>query len=123
MSNISHRTKYLINQTSNKCGAAADQAERDKHNHYTELKTRFHFTPVAFESLGSVGPETELFLKKLGKLMKRNTGEPRCQDFLLQRISIAIQRGNAVSIRNTFCDINDVNNVFWWFLVMLVLNI
>ena len=96
-----------LNLTSVKSGAAADQAERDKHNHYLELKDQYIFTPLAFESLGSIGPETEVFLAKLGKLMKNNTGEPRSLDFLLQRISIAIQRGNAISIRDTFCDISD----------------
>lgn len=95
--------------TSNQSGAAADQAERDKHNHYIELKNQYIFTPLAFESLGSIGPETDLFLAKLGKFMKRKTGEARSLDFLLQRISIAIQRGNAISIRNTFCDSNDFN--------------
>ena len=93
-----------VMMTSNKYGAAADQAESNKHNHYIDLKQNYIFTPLAFESLGSVGPETELFLKKLGKLMKRNSGEPRSLDYLVQRISIAIQRGNAICIRNTYCD-------------------
>ena len=100
-----------INATSNNSGAAADQAERDKHNHYIDLKNQFCFTPLAFESFGSIGPETVIFLSKLGKLMKRQTGEPRSLEFLLQRISIAIQRGNAVSIRDTYCD-NDGPNFF-----------
>lgn len=93
-----------VTLTSNQYGAAADQAERNKHNKYIDLKQNYAFTPIAFESFGSAGPETELFLKKLGKLMKRNSGEPRALDYLLQRISIAIQRGNAVCIRNTYCD-------------------
>lgn len=98
-----------VSVTSVKSGAAADQAERGKHNIYIDLKEQYHFTPLAFETFGSIGPETEVFLKKLGKLMKRSTGEPRSLDFLLQRISIAIQRGNATSIRNSYCDINDFN--------------
>ncbi len=103
-------TSY-VNLTSNETGAAADLAERIKHNHYIDLKERYIFTPIPFESLGSVGPETELFLKKIGKHMKRKSGEPRSLDFLLQRISIAIQRGNSGSIRNTFRDNSD-SNVF-----------
>ena len=66
-----------INLTSKKCGAAADKAERNKQNHYTDLKQRYNFT----------------------------------LNLLLQRISIAIQRGNAASIRNTFCD-NSGSNFF-----------
>lgn len=79
-----------INVTSNMSGAAADQAERAKHSHYIDLKSQYCFTPITFESFGSAGPETAKFLSKLGKLMKRQTGEPRSLDFLLQRISITI---------------------------------
>lgn len=57
-------------------GAVADNAERDKHNNYIDLKSQYIFTPLAFESFGAVGPETSVFLKKLGKLMEKNTGEP-----------------------------------------------
>jgi len=103
-------TTYL-NMTSTNSGAAADQAERDKHNDYIELKGQYHFTPLAFETFGSIGPETELFLRKLGKLMKKKSGEPRSLDFLLQRVSIAIQRGNAISIRGTYGDYSE-NNFF-----------
>ncbi len=93
----------------------ADHAERDKHNHYIDLKNHFNFNPLAFESMGCVNPVTELFLSKFGKLMKRKTGEPRSFDFLLQRISIAIQRGNAVSNSNTYCDRSDFNAFMWYF--------
>lgn len=103
-----------VHMTSVDAGAAADQAERGKHNNYIDLKSQYLFTPLAFESLGSIGPETQLFLKKLGKLMKKHSGEPRSLDFLLQRISIAIQRGNALNIRGTYGDNCDSNqsNVF-----------
>ena len=92
-------------------GLVADNAERDKHNNYTDLKTQYIFTPLAFESFGSIGPETSIFLKKLGKLMSRNSGEPRSLDFLLQKVSIAIQRKNAVCVRDTF-GVDDVCDFF-----------
>lgn len=41
-----------LNMTSTKCGAAADQAESDKHNKYLELKDRyigFHWVPSALK--------------------------------------------------------------------------
>ena len=98
-----------INATSRASGAAADEAERRKHNHYIGLKHNYEFTPLAFETFGAIGPETTIFLKSLGKLMKKNTGEARSLDFLLQRISIAIQRGNAICIRDTYEDTRDYN--------------
>ena len=109
--------------TSNNSGAAADEAEREKHNAYIDLKTEYNFTPLAFETFGSIGPETSLFLKRLGKLMARSTGEPKSLDFLLQRISVAIQRGNAISVLGTFNE-STSDNVFLCFLMfyMYLLN-
>lgn len=78
-----------LESTSKSSGAAADEAERNKHNNYINLKTEYNFTPLAFETFGSIGPETSQFLKRLGKVMARVTGEPRSLDFLLQRISVA----------------------------------
>ena len=86
----------LVHKISITIGAAVDVAERDKHNRYIELKVQHIFTPLALDFFVSVGPETELFLSKLGKLMARKTGEPRSLDFMLQHISVAIQRRNAV---------------------------
>lgn len=91
-----------LSLASSKAGAVADLAERKKHNHYISLKENHHFTPIAFESLGSCGPETKIFLGRLGKLLKKATGEKRSLDFLFQKISIAIQRGNAACIFGTF---------------------
>jgi len=90
-----------INETSKKARSIAEKAERLKHNHYRKLKENYLFTPLAFESLGCMGPETKKFVMKLGSLMKKASGEKRSTDYLLQRISIAIQRGNAACILGT----------------------
>lgn len=90
-----------INESSKKACSVADKAERYKHNHYILLKENHLFTPIAFESLGCMGPETRIFIKKLGSLMKKASGEPRSMDYLLQKLSIAIQRGNAACILGT----------------------
>ena len=47
---------------------------------------------------GARGPRTLLFLKELGKRVRAQTGEARSADYLLQRLSAAVQRGNAISI-------------------------
>ncbi|XP_055354800.1 uncharacterized protein LOC129600343 [Paramacrobiotus metropolitanus] len=44
------------------------------------------------------GPETTGLLNVLGKMIQQQSGEPRALEFLRQRISIEIQRGNAASI-------------------------
>jgi len=90
-----------VNESSKKAGAIADNAERYKHNHYRNLKENYIFTPIAFESLGSMGPETKKFIKNLGAAMRTASGESRSMDYLLQKVSIAIQRRNASCILGT----------------------
>ena len=94
--------KSYVSISSSKAGAVADLAERKKHNHYVALKQNHLFTPIAFESLGSCGPETKVFLVSLGKMMKKASGECKSLDYLLQKVSISIQRRNAACILGTF---------------------
>ena len=48
-----------------------------------------------------MGPETKKFIEKLGSTMRAASGEARSTDYLLQKISIAIKRGNAACILGT----------------------
>ena len=61
----------------------------------------FFFTPVASETLGSWGESSLIFLKDLGSRLAGVTGDKRETSWLFQRLSIAIQRGNAISISAT----------------------
>jgi len=90
-----------VNQSSKESRSIADNAERFKHNHYILLKENYLLTPIAFETLGCMGPETKKFIEKLGRLMKKSSGEERATDYLLQKISIAIQRSNSACILGT----------------------
>jgi hypothetical protein len=85
-------------------GSVADQAERRKLNHYKDLMNNHHFYPVSFETFGTMGPDTRTFLNLLGKYVFASSGEKKSMEYLLQRISIAIQRGNAACIFGTFGD-------------------
>ena len=85
-------------------GAAAAQAEERKNDKYQDLQGSYHFTPLGFETMGHWGPTTLRFVGELGKLLAQNTGEPRSTGFLRQRLSIAIQRGNAAAVRGTVPD-------------------
>ena len=53
---------------------------------------------IAVETGGSIGPDSKTFLLDLGRRLSMATGEPRSYEFLLQRISVAIQMGNAASV-------------------------
>ena len=58
-------------------------------------------TPIAIESLGACGPLTLEFLRDLGNRIRQATGEESSFMYLLQRLSVAVQRGNAASVLGT----------------------
>ena len=82
-------------------GAAAEQAEAKKRDKYGDLSSSHIVTPLGFETMGQWGPSTIRFVKELGRLLEESTGEKRSAAFLRQRLSIAIQRGNAAAVRGT----------------------
>ena len=82
-------------------GAVAAQAEEKKATKYSHLVFNHIFTPVAIETSGAMGPETRVFLKELGHCLRLATGEAKSKSFLLQRLSVAIQRGNAAANKGT----------------------
>ena len=103
-----------ISLATREAGAVAAQAEQRKHMKYAELKASHHFVPVAIETTGVCGPEALQFLCELGHRLKAETGEPRSLQFLFQRISVAMQRGNAAAVLGTIkdnqFDLNDFNS-------------
>ena len=46
----------------------------------------------------------QTLLKDLGRRIKESTGEARAHEYLVQRLVVAVQRGNAVSIMGTMGD-------------------
>ena len=86
----------LINTAS--AGAAAAEAEERKQNHYQDISETYRFEPVAIEKTGAIGPSTRRFLSELGRKIVSKTGERRASEWMYQRISVAIMRGNAASI-------------------------
>ena len=79
-------------------GEVAALAEERKVAKYNGLPVTHSFTPVAIETLGAIGPKSLVFLKELGWKARWQSGDERAASFLLQRLSVAVQRGNAVSI-------------------------
>ena len=84
-----------------KAGAVADEAERRKRGKYSHLESSHHFTPMAVESLGALGPDAQSFLRDLGRCLREAMSEPSSYHYLLQRISVAMQRGNAAAVLGT----------------------
>ena len=82
-------------------GAVAAEAEQHKRQKYTNLDGNHFFVPVAVETLGVIGPESESFLRDLTRKVMEATGEPSSHQYLLQRLSVAILWGNSAAIKGT----------------------
>ena len=93
-------------------GAAASEAEVKKQTKYRSLSHDYIFVAVGVETSGALGQQATQFLKDLGRKLIAATGEPRSSSYLLQRISIAIQRGNSASILATHPKSRGLDEIF-----------
>lgn len=99
---------------SRRAGAAATCRENAKKAKYRQLESNFHFCPISVETMGPWGEDGRRLINEIGKKLNQSTGEPRSRSFLIQRISIANQRGNAASILGTIPqDVNKLDEIFY----------
>ena len=82
-------------------GVVVNDAESRKSTKYLSLSALYRFIPIAIETLGVPGDEALSFFHDLGQRIAVATAEPRSFHFLMQRLSVAIQRGNAAYIIGT----------------------
>ncbi|KAF0300891.1 Ubiquitin carboxyl-terminal hydrolase 38 [Amphibalanus amphitrite] len=92
---------HIAVESALKPGAAARQAEERKRQRYADLARRYSFVPVALETTGVYGPAAAAFVQDLGRRLATCTGERRETEWLRQRLSVAIARGNAASVLAT----------------------
>ena len=83
-------------------GSVADAAEVRKIAKNAELGRRFIFQPVAVETSGAMGKSTIQFFKDVGRRLAVRFQDQRESDFLFQRVSLAILRGIAFSILQSY---------------------
>ena len=77
--------------------AVAADAEQRKRMKYAHLDHTHFFVPVAVKTLGAMGAEA-LSFKEVARRIASVTNEPRSYQYLLQRVAVAIQRGNTDSV-------------------------
>ena len=68
---------------------------------YTCLEPTYTFTPIAIETSGVLGPLTLQFLKDLGNRLRQATSDESSYTYLIQRLSVSVQRGNTASVLGT----------------------
>src|SRR5580693_1369763 len=91
-----------VHRSAAEASAAATLAETKKQSKYANLTVAHIFVPVAIETLGSWGDQGLSFINELGKRITQHAGDSRATAFLKQRLSLAVQRGNAASVLGTF---------------------
>jgi len=96
--------------TSKEAGAAATRAAASKRLKYSGLMRTHDFVPIAWETMGPVNEEGLSFISELGRRVSSVTGDPRECSFLYQRISIIIQKCNAISFRGSFFSDDDFSS-------------
>ena len=72
---------------------------------YRELiNNGYIFQPVALEVQGSLGESNEISIRRLAKMLCRSHDDHPAGSFLKQRISMALQIGNAACVLETVSD-------------------
>jgi hypothetical protein len=94
-------------------GVTASDAETRKRAKYGLLSAQHDFVPVAIETLGAYGDDAMHFIRELGRRVAGVTHEPRSTMFLLQRLSVAVQRGNAACILGTAPLTDKLDEIFY----------
>ena len=87
--------------TAREAGAAAEMAASRKMAKYAALESQYDFYPVAFESLGSMCTAARDLFADLGRRISFISAR-RESSFLFQRISVVVQRYNAILLHNSF---------------------
>ena len=86
-------------------GTTATEAEARKIEKYRELiDNGYIFQPVTLELHGSLGKSSEIFITRLVEKLCRSHDDQRAGSFLKQRISMALQIGDAACVLGTVSD-------------------
>ena len=94
-------SESAVNDSAIRAGHAASKAENAKRTKYPDLVRNYRFEPVAIETSGVFGSSTSNIVNEIGRRISEKTGEKRELLWLKQRLNIAVQRGNAVSIMSS----------------------
>ena len=78
--------------------AAANEVESRKRSKYASFADRFDLQPIAVETSGVFGESTLVFLRSFGSCIASTKGDVQERTWLIWRISLAIVRGNDISI-------------------------
>ena len=76
----------------------------NNNNNTLHLATIHIFVPIAVDTSGAWCSQSAQFIEDLGRKITAVTNEPLETIYLYQRLSVSLQRGNAVAFNNTFTE-------------------
>ena len=88
------------------------EAEKDKVDKYISMSNNFYMVPICVETLGVWGPAGYKFIKELGRMTCEKTKEKRSSSFIMQSISMEVQRNNVACITATVDSPKLLNELF-----------
>ncbi|KAJ4446533.1 hypothetical protein ANN_13229 [Periplaneta americana] len=98
--------------TSRRAASAAELAVKKKVNKYAHLLDNYIFIPFAVETIGPWSHDAKVLVSQIGQILISITGDRRCTTYLCQRLSIAIQRGNAMSNLGSLSESSPLDEFF-----------
>ena len=78
-----------------------NSAESAKFRKYSSLIPSFHFSRLCVETLGAWGSCARSLVRWIGSQVMEQSGDNRATQFLIQKVAIYVQHGNAASVMAT----------------------
>jgi len=91
-----------LNSFAREAGAAAEFAASRKTAKYVNLAASHLFFPIAVETQGPLNEEARQLLCDLCRRISASSGDDREVNFLLQRVSVVVQRFNSGLLHDSF---------------------
>ena len=109
-------------QATSGAGCVAALAEVGKEAKYSYLPTTYQFQPVANETSGAVGPSTRVFLKDLGKRVRREIGEVMATPYLFSASLWQFRRETQQLLWAAPASTDSIHcSIMFYFLILLLL--
>ena len=86
----------ITKQQTNTSNTINNNNNNNNNNKYEYLPASYLFEPIAFETLGPMNLSALNLLNDLGRKISSVSGDDREGHFLFQRLSVILQRYNAV---------------------------
>ena len=84
------------------CKTLLSENKQHSRSNNNNIQGHHIFQPVAVESLGPINASGRIFFSKLGSKLADQSGDDREISFLFQRLSVLIQRYNAILLHDCF---------------------